>query len=107
MLQSLESYPNFYDNFFIEYRQVNNDYIKALKKGYRRLENGKYSIPIIEYFINLKKTIELQKLGFDMDGKKIPEEVKNYDSESKMLYGLPIKPKDVIEINRMNILTRR
>ena len=107
LLQSLDSYPGFSDNFFIEYRQSNNAYIRALKSGYRRLENGRYSIPLIEYFINLKSTIELQKLGFDIYGKKIPEEVKNYDSEVKMLYGLPIKPKDVIEINRMKILTRR
>ena len=103
----VKNYPGFKEKYFVEYRQTNNEYIRAIKEGYRRLDKGKYSIPIIEYFTNLGRIKDLEKLGFNLEDKKLPVETRNFDTVTRMLYGFPVKPRDVIEINKMKIMTRR
>ena len=107
LLDSLKNYPNFDAKYIDEYRCANNAYIRALKDGYRKLEKVKYSIPVIEYFIKLDRLCDLEKLGFDLDKRKLPKEVIGFNAETKMLYGLPIKLSDVVEINKMKIRCRR
>ena len=107
LLNSLKDYPDFECKYFTEYRYVNNSYIRALKDGYQRFGNGKYSVPIIEYFTKLDKLCDLEKLGFDFDKRILPKETIGFNAETKMLYGLPINPKDVIEVNKMKIKSRR
>lgn len=107
LLESLRAYPSFDNKYFVEYRHVNNLYVYEIKSGYKKLENGKYNVPLIEYFTNLGRIKELERLGIDIERRKLPGEVRNFDSITRMTYGLPIAPKDVIEINKMKIKTRR
>lgn len=107
LLDSVKAYPNFISMYFDEYRSVNNAYVTALKDGYKKLESGMYNVPIIEYFARLGRLCDLEKLGFDLDKRKLPEETFNFNSETKMLFGFPIKPIDVIEVNKLKIKGRR
>ena len=107
LLDSLKNYPSFDTKYFDEYKCANNTYIRSLKDGYHRLEKAKYSIPIIEYFMKLDRLCDLKKIGFDLDGRRLPEETIGFNSETKMLYGLPIKLSNVVEINKMKIKSRR
>lgn len=107
ILVSLDNYPNFSSNYLKEFAIANNSYINSLKNGYKILGNGKYSAPIIDYFTMLNKLQVIKKLGFDLENKKLPKEAKNFDIETKMMYGFPIKTRDMIEINKKKIMTRR
>ena len=107
LLDSLKQYPNSEEFYFKEYKGLNNFYINGLKMAYRKLENGRYNIPIIDYFANIGRLRDIEKLGFNLDRKKTPRELETFDIETKMMYGMPITSKDVIEINKMKIKTRR
>ena len=107
LLDSLKNYPNFDNKYFNEYRYVNNAYIRSLKDGYKRVGNGKYSVPIIEYFTKLDKLCDLEKLGFNFAKRTLQKETVEFNAETKMLYGFPIKPIDIIEINKLKIKSRR
>lgn len=106
ILDSLNLYPDFKLKYFDEYKEVNNSYVSKLKEGYRVLKNGKLSIPIIEYFTKLGRLRDLKKLGFDLKDKKLPKETRSFDTVTKMIYGFPIESKDIIEVDKMKIMTR-
>ena len=75
--------------------------------GYKKQNGKNYNIPIIEYFTSLERLQDIEKLGFNLTQKRLPSEASIFDVETKMMYGFPIKPIDVIEINKMKIRTRR
>jgi len=107
VLDSLKNYTDYETNYFKEYKGLTKFYINGLKMGYKKLEPGKYSMPIIEYFSNLKRLSDLEKLVIELNLKTISKETISFDSERKMLYGFPIKPIDVIEINKIRVKGRR
>lgn len=107
ILDSLKCYPNFLDLYFNEYKAIEHLYFKVLKRGYERLNSGKYSVPIIDYFKAIRRVDDLEKIGFNLETKTIPNEIKDFDLETKMMYGFPITHKEIIEFNKIKRMTRR
>ena len=107
LLDSLKQYPDYEKNYFKEYKRLTNFYINGLKLAYRKLESGRYNVPIIEYFTNLDRLSDIKRLGFDAESKKMRKEIKILTPQTRMMYGMPITPKDIIEINKMKIKTGR
>lgn len=98
ILESLVSYPGYDKQFFKEYKNLTNFYIDALKMEYI---NRKYSIassPIYRFYNSLDG---LKRLKYIMS---ITPEL---STEEKMMYGFPITPRDMIEINKKKIKGRR
>lgn len=98
ILNSITTYDGFCEKFFIEYKNLTKYYINSLKMGYELGEYGKYKSPIFNFFKSLECMSDLDYI-INISPK--------LTSQDKMMYGLPIKPVDVIEINKMKIKSRR
>lgn len=98
IVESLASYPGYDEKFFNEYKNLNNFYIDALKMEYPYREYSISSAPIYRFYNSLD---ELKRLKYIMSI------VPKLTVEEKMMYGFPIKPIDIIEINKMKIKGRR
>ena len=98
IVKSLVNYPGYDKNFFNEYKNLTNFYISALKLGYLKRDYSVGSAPIYRFFNSLNGLNHLKYI-MSVATKLTPEE--------KMMYGFPIKPIDVIEINKIKIKTRR
>ena len=57
-----------------------------------------HDAPIFNFFISIKG---------DSDLIKLLTLAPDISSQEKMMYGFPIEPQDVIEINKMKVKTRR
>ena len=106
ILDSLVAYSKYAAKEFNEYAGINNFYINGVEMGYEKTLNEKYNSPIIEYFKNIGRINDLEKLGFDLERKKLPKETRDLDIMTKMMYGFPIKSSDMNEIQKMKIMTR-
>ena len=105
ILDFLDSYPNFKEFYPKEYQAINNEYIEMLMTGYE-LSDGKYNIPLISFITAIKQTSCLDKINFKLIK---PGEQKNIDKmnlEKRFMYGLPITEENVIELNKIKILTK-
>lgn len=98
ILNSLINYDGFVENFFSEYKNLTKYYIDSLKMGYELGEYSKCKSPIFQFFESLECIKDLDY---------IMNIAPKLTSQNKMMYGLPIKPIDVIEINKMKIKGRR
>jgi len=98
ILKSLKNYEGFSDNFFDEYKNLTGYYISALKMGYEVRDYSKYNSPLFRFYKSLECIDDL---------KNILNIVPKLTSEQKMMYGLPIKPIDIVEVNKMKIKCRR
>lgn len=94
ILNSLINYNGFIEKFFTEYKNLTKYYINSLKMGYELGEYNKCMSPMFRFF----KSLECMN---DLD--YIINIAPKLTSQDKMMYGLPIKPKDVIEINKIKI----
>ncbi len=98
ILKSLINYDGFSDKFFTEYKNLTKYYISGLKMGYEVGDYNKYSSPIFRFYKSLECISDLEN---------IINITPKLTSQEKMMYGFPIKPIDVIEINKMKIKSRR
>lgn len=102
LFYNIKLYPNFKENFYDEYKFVNNEYIKNLKLGYYFSESFEtYNKPLFHY---------LSKIG----QKEVLEYAEKYYIENqdilvlndKLKYGLPITKNDMRMINKQKIKSK-
>ena len=102
LFYNVKLYPNFKENFYDEYKFVNNEYIKNLKLGYYFSESFEtYNKPLFHY---------LSKIG----QKEVLEYAEKYYIENqdilvlndKLKYGLPITKNDMRMINKQKIKSK-
>lgn len=98
IIDSLVKYPGYNKKFFNEYKNLTNFYIAALKMEYCKHEYSASSAPIYRFFSSLDG---LKNLKYLLSIKP------NLSTETKMMYGFPIKPIEIIEVNKMKIKGRR
>lgn len=98
IVKSLVNYPGYDKIFFDEYKNLTKFYIVALKMGYSNRDYNVHSAPIYRFFKSLH-SYETFRYIMHISPKLALKE--------KMMYGFPITPKDMVEVNKMKIKGRR
>ena len=105
VIESLKAYDDFKNKYKLEYIDTYNEFIDILKQGYVLKDDGEYNTPVFDYFINIKRTECLNKLGFSLN--KEPNGIENLSLTKKFVYGFPITNEDMYNLDKKKILTRR
>jgi len=107
LLEYLDNYPNFKEQYFEEYKNINNEYVERLFYGYEKKENGDYNIPLIDFIVAIKKISSLKELNFKLVKKEDAKNIKKINIEKRLMYGLPVSSEEVENFEKQKILTRK
>lgn len=97
ILRSLIQYPGYDKVFFEEYKNLTKYYINSLKMQYEKRNYNPNNSPLFRFYKSLEADDELNYIIYTAP---------KLSAEEKMMYGFPITPKDVIEINKLKIKSR-
>ena len=107
LVEYLENYPDFKEEYYEEYRNINNEYVERLFYGYEKKENGKYNTPLIDFVVNINKISNLKKLKFKLVKKDEAKNYKKFDIETRLMYGLPVTTEEVENFEKSKILIKK
>lgn len=107
LLNYLSTYPNFKKEYFSEYINIYNSYIDRLKYGYVKLDNGRYSIPLVHFLSAVKKLSHLKDIGFKLVKKGEATNISKMSLEKKFMYGFPIKEEEMKKLESRKVLIKK
>ena len=107
LLEYLEKYPNFKEQHYEEYKNINNEYVERLFYGYENKENGKYNTPLIDFIINIKRVSSLKEVNFKLVKKGEPKNIDKIDIETRLMYGLPVSIQEAENFEKNKILIKK
>ena len=97
IVDSINNYPNFKNDFKEDYDDIIISYISSLLTGYRKNNyTQKFNIPLQKYIEKIKKIDICSKMDYTM--KDIINNSDCYSEEEKMKYGLPIVSEDISKV---------
>lgn len=107
LLDYLNNYPNFKEEYFEEYKNISNEYIERLFYGYEKKENGNYNIPLLEFIINIDKISSLKEINLRLVKKGEAKNYKNLNIEKRLMFGLPVSNEEVEEFEKNKVLIKK
>lgn len=107
LLEYLDKYPNFKEQYFEEYKNINNEYVERLFYGYDKKENGEYNTALITFMVNINKISSLKELKFKLVKKGESKNFKKFDIETRLMYGLPVTTEEVEKFEKNKILIKK
>ena len=103
----LFNYPNFKNKYLKEYISVFNKYIDNLQYGYRKLDNGKYNIPLVHFLSATKKMSHLKDVGFKLVKKGEAKNISKIGLDDKFMYGFPITEEEMKTLESRKIIIKK
>lgn len=107
LVDYLDEYPNFKEQYFEEFKNINNEYIERLFYGYEQKENKEYNVPLLDFVINIKRISSLKSLKLKLVKKGESKNLKKFNIEKRLMYGLPVSYKEVENFEKQKIIIKK
>lgn len=107
LLEYLDKYPKFKEQYLEEYININNEYVERLFYGYEKQDNGEYNTPLIDFIITINKISSLKEIKFKLVNKGESKNIKKIPIETRLMYGLPVSSEEADNFEKNKILIKK